>query len=124
MQTKLVWVVKTIRSFGKTSPRNALACRILVKRLVIILDAGQHQDSGVTPRTIAYARSASGERASMSTFYPSPVVTGQRKDSKVRTVLEQVWPWLRRHVDNELGDPDRAENLADEVGGMGYPTTA
>jgi len=48
-------------------------------------------------------------------FHVCPMVKGQRIDSEVRAALEQLWPWFRHYVDDELGDPERAGNLADEL---------
>jgi DNA-directed RNA polymerase specialized sigma24 family protein len=42
-------------------------------------------------------------------------VKGHVIDSNVRAAFEQLWPWFWRYVDDELGDPDRAGDLAEEV---------
>jgi hypothetical protein len=48
-------------------------------------------------------------------FYVRPVVKGQLIDSEVHGALKQLWPWFCHLVEDELGDPDRAGDLADEL---------
>ena len=48
-------------------------------------------------------------------FYLSPCVKGLQIDPQVRSAMEQLWPWFWSFVGGQLGDPDRAGDLADEV---------
>ena len=48
-------------------------------------------------------------------FYLRPTVNGRSIEPEVRTALAQLWPWFWNYVGKELGDADRAADLADEV---------
>jgi DNA-directed RNA polymerase specialized sigma24 family protein len=48
-------------------------------------------------------------------FYLSPRVKGLQIDPQVRSAMEHLWPWFWSFVGGQLGDPDRAGDLADEV---------
>ena len=48
-------------------------------------------------------------------FYLSPSVNGLRIDPEVHAAMARLWPWFWNHVGEQLGDPDRAGDLADGV---------
>jgi DNA-directed RNA polymerase specialized sigma24 family protein len=45
----------------------------------------------------------------------SPSVRGLLIDRRVHSAMEQLWPWFWSYVGGQLGDPDRAGDLADDV---------
>ena len=55
------------------------------------------------------------DRKRLPEFYLSPAVKGFRIDPGVRSAMEQLWPWFWDHVGDQLGDPDRAADLAERV---------
>jgi DNA-directed RNA polymerase specialized sigma24 family protein len=48
-------------------------------------------------------------------FYLSPSVKGLRIDPQVRSAVEELWPWFWNFVGCQLGDSDRAGDLAERV---------
>ena len=48
-------------------------------------------------------------------FYLRPAVKGQRIHPEVRAAFEKLWPWFWTYVSRQLGDPDRAADLAEEI---------
>lgn len=50
-------------------------------------------------------------------FYRRPAVKGELIEPAVHDAFEKLWPWFWNHVGNELGDPTRAGDLADEIVG-------
>jgi DNA-directed RNA polymerase specialized sigma24 family protein len=48
-------------------------------------------------------------------FYLRPAVKGQRIHPEVRAAFEELWPWFWSYVGRQLGDPDRAADLAEEI---------
>jgi DNA-directed RNA polymerase specialized sigma24 family protein len=48
-------------------------------------------------------------------FYLSPSVKERPIDPEVRSAMEQLWPWFWGYVGGQLGDPDRAADLAEVV---------
>jgi len=56
-----------------------------------------------------------GQSEAPSGFYVSPSVKGLRIDPQVRSAMEELWPWFWNYVDCQLGDTDRAGDLAERV---------
>jgi DNA-directed RNA polymerase specialized sigma24 family protein len=54
-------------------------------------------------------------RKRLPEFYLSPSVKGLSIDRRVHSAMEQLWPWFWSYVGGQLGDPDRAAELAEEV---------
>jgi DNA-directed RNA polymerase specialized sigma24 family protein len=54
-------------------------------------------------------------RKRLPEFYLSPSVKGLSIDRGVHAAMEQLWPWFWSYVGGQLGDPDRAGELADDV---------
>ena len=54
-------------------------------------------------------------RKRLPEFYLSPSVRGLLIDRRVHSAMEQLWPWFWSYVGGQLGDPDRAGDLADDV---------
>lgn len=48
-------------------------------------------------------------------FYRRPAVKGRSIEPAVLDAFEKLWPWFWRHVGEQLGDPTRAGDLADEI---------
>jgi DNA-directed RNA polymerase specialized sigma24 family protein len=48
-------------------------------------------------------------------FYLRPAVKGQQIHPHVYAAFEQLWPWFWSYVGQQLGDPDRAPDLAEEI---------
>jgi DNA-directed RNA polymerase specialized sigma24 family protein len=48
-------------------------------------------------------------------FYLSPAVKGRSIEPEVQSAFSQLWPWFWDFVGKELGDADRAADLADEI---------
>jgi DNA-directed RNA polymerase specialized sigma24 family protein len=48
-------------------------------------------------------------------FYLSPSVKGLQIDPQVRLAMEELWPWFWNLVGCQLGDSDRAGDLAERV---------
>ncbi len=48
-------------------------------------------------------------------FYLSPAVKGRPIEPEVRSAFEQLWPWFWDFVGKQLGDADRAAELADRI---------
>lgn len=48
-------------------------------------------------------------------FYLRPSVNGRSIEPEVHSAFAQLWPWFWNYVGTELGDSDRAADLADEV---------
>jgi DNA-directed RNA polymerase specialized sigma24 family protein len=55
------------------------------------------------------------DRKRLPDFYVSPSVKGLRIDPQVRSAMEELWPWFWNYVDRQLGDTDRAGDLAERV---------
>jgi DNA-directed RNA polymerase specialized sigma24 family protein len=55
------------------------------------------------------------DRKRLPDFYLSPAVEGLQIDPDVRSAMEKLWPWFWDHVGGQLGDPDRAADLAEKV---------
>jgi DNA-directed RNA polymerase specialized sigma24 family protein len=60
-------------------------------------------------------------RMRLPEFYLSPSVEGLLIDEDVHSAMEELWPWFWNHVGDQLGDPDRAGDLAE---GVAYRVTA
>ena len=54
-------------------------------------------------------------RERLPEFYLSPEVKGLPIDPEVHAAMERLWPWFWNHVGEQLGDPDRAGELAEDV---------
>ncbi len=48
-------------------------------------------------------------------FYLSPTVKGRTIEPEVRSAFAEIWPWFWDFVGKQLGDHERAGELADEV---------
>lgn len=48
-------------------------------------------------------------------FYLRPAVRGQRIYPEVRAAFEKLWPWFWSYVGRQLGDRERAADLAEEI---------
>ena len=48
-------------------------------------------------------------------FYLRPSVNGRSIEPEVQSAFAELWPWFWNYVGKELGDSDRAADLADEV---------
>ena len=67
--------------------------------------------TGFSPEKTSYMSSRNREdQPRLPDFYVSGSVPPELRDA-----LEQIWPWFWQYVGHQLGDPDRATDLLEEV---------
>lgn len=59
--------------------------------------------------------SSRNDQERLPEFYLRPAAKGQRIHAEVRAAFEKLWPWFWTYVRRQLGDPDRAADLAEEI---------